>query len=220
MKNRHIIKRKGFTLVEIIIVLVILAILAALFIPSLTGYINKAKERAAISEARGVLTAAQTTLSECYAIDKVGVMGRITQNSQRFNGVNVGRITNFMLNKMQHILGNEDTIYAQYGCDAKIGVQILKYLNSYTNGSALGSTDDPQYEFPDNRRMDGKSPDEFKTYSASDVGVTVIYDGNGKILFFQMITGDYLVTIFDGEVKAQTNVRALNCTGANVTYRN
>jgi len=36
-------KKHGFTLVELIVVLSILAILATLLIPSLTGYIEKAK---------------------------------------------------------------------------------------------------------------------------------------------------------------------------------
>lgn len=34
----------GFTLVELIVVLVILAILAAIMVPSLLGYIDKAKK--------------------------------------------------------------------------------------------------------------------------------------------------------------------------------
>ena len=37
-------KKKGFTLVELIVVLVILAILAALLVPALIGYIDRANE--------------------------------------------------------------------------------------------------------------------------------------------------------------------------------
>lgn len=37
-------KKRGFTLVELIVVLVILAVLAALLIPSPTGYIDKARK--------------------------------------------------------------------------------------------------------------------------------------------------------------------------------
>lgn len=58
---------KGFTLVEIIVVLVILAILAAAMIPALTGYIEKSRQKTAVSEARSVLTALQTVASEEYA---------------------------------------------------------------------------------------------------------------------------------------------------------
>lgn len=59
--------RKGFTLVEVMVVLVILAILAAVLIPSLTGYIDRANEKAAVAECRSVVVAAQTVISETYA---------------------------------------------------------------------------------------------------------------------------------------------------------
>ncbi|MCI9143295.1 MAG: prepilin-type N-terminal cleavage/methylation domain-containing protein [Lachnospiraceae bacterium] len=59
--------KKGFTLVELIVVLVILAILAALLIPTLTGYIDKAKEKQIIAETRQIVMAAQTLVDEEYA---------------------------------------------------------------------------------------------------------------------------------------------------------
>lgn len=57
-------KKGGFTLVELIVVLVILA---ALLIPALTGYINKAKEKKVIAETRMAVMAVQTMNSDYYA---------------------------------------------------------------------------------------------------------------------------------------------------------
>ena len=44
--------RDGFTLVELIVVLVILGVLATFAVPALTGYIDSAKEKQAVSEAQ------------------------------------------------------------------------------------------------------------------------------------------------------------------------
>ncbi|MEG1868376.1 MAG: prepilin-type N-terminal cleavage/methylation domain-containing protein [Clostridiales bacterium] len=59
--------KKGFTLVEVIVVLVILAILAAILVPKLIGWIDQSKEKTAIGEAHLVLSALQADGTEQYA---------------------------------------------------------------------------------------------------------------------------------------------------------
>lgn len=66
LKN-SIQSRSGFTLVELIVVLVILAILAAFTIPAMLGFVEDAKGKAAIAEAREVYVAAQSIATESYS---------------------------------------------------------------------------------------------------------------------------------------------------------
>ncbi len=58
--------KKGFTLVELIVVLVILAILAAILVPALLGWIDEAKKKQYVLEARSVYMAMQAVADELY----------------------------------------------------------------------------------------------------------------------------------------------------------
>ena len=61
---------KGFTLVELIVVLIILALLAALITPSLLGYIDEARAKKYLPNARSCLEAAQAMFSQQYGLNQ------------------------------------------------------------------------------------------------------------------------------------------------------
>lgn len=75
--------KKGFTLIEMIVVLVILAILAAIAIPSMMKYVNDAREKTLVAEARSAYTAAQYVATQAFALhaDAIVTVGEANVSS-------------------------------------------------------------------------------------------------------------------------------------------
>ena len=194
-------RKRGFTLVELIVVLVILAVLAALLVPSLTGYIDKAKKKAVITEARDVWTASQAALSECYALYPESFTANSANNKSncRFsvyiNGKwvrNVGKISNAALNALQK--NPKDTVEAGTA-SRKVSAMVLAYLDSADKKNA-------RYTFNDGKPITGdtKPSTYFDGKSKStDIIIQLFHTVDGKVIALNFGKDGYMVTIVPGQ---------------------
>ena len=198
--------KSGFTLVELIVVLVILAVLAALLVPSLTGYIDKAKQQAIISEARGVWTAAQASASECYGLyanesnTKGPMKFTITIDGTTYQ--KAGRISNSALCDEQDKWNKTGRTLS---ASQKIARDVLVYLESQNKSNA-------QYNFGSIREpLSGKTLKENMDFifpygsPKNAVFVLFFYDQNFKVIGVNFGKDGYLVTMTENNVKCEKN---------------
>ena len=83
MKNN-----KGFSLVELIVILVVLAVLAGILVPALLGYIDRAKTEEDMLNAKNCMTAAQGELVAMYGSTKPAGTNNILFDTKSANNNN------------------------------------------------------------------------------------------------------------------------------------
>lgn len=115
--------RGGFTLVELIVVLVILGVLATFAVPALTGYIDSAKEKQAVSEAQACVMTATRQGAQNYAL--------VQNASVAGNAENAAALTNWagtLTNEVPTVTGGDVALTEGSG-------QYLLHVNNPPAGS-------------------------------------------------------------------------------------
>lgn len=67
-------KIKGFTLIELIVVIAIIGVLAAILVPSMIGYLRQARAAKINANARSAYSAAQAAISDAIARNNVKIV--------------------------------------------------------------------------------------------------------------------------------------------------
>lgn len=175
MYNRLRKEKKGFTLVEIIVVLVILAILAAFTIPAMLGYIESTRKTAVQQEGHIMLTAFRAAFTEEYA-------SGITKETRKYYDSRDKSNSNFVITCWSFKPSNYADIHTEENKDSsnQIAKKIVeKYLQK-------------DLTYCENGDYSGKSVKDAANNAGKNSAVLIIYNGFGVIKEFDYYHNGYM----------------------------
>ncbi|MDE5564973.1 MAG: type II secretion system GspH family protein [Oscillospiraceae bacterium] len=139
MKTRKNVK--GFTLVELIVVIAIIGVLAAILVPSMLGYVRKSKVSAANSNAKSLYDAVATSLVELDSEGNGGASlnGDHTWTASPAAGSLDAKIVNYFDGVSALVAGGGS---AEYRVNSMACTAAYVFDGTYRGGYPIGSTVD------------------------------------------------------------------------------
>ncbi len=134
MKN---LKKKGFTITELVIVIAVIAILAAVLIPTFTGLVGKAKDSVALQESRAALNAVISEDDIMAEVEKDGSVCYIVYNDGETEKWYKYDSNQMVEQKTAPTVDANDLIYTKDGSN-----EIITVPNSVTLATAVAALED------------------------------------------------------------------------------
>lgn len=102
-------KCKGFTLIELVAVMAIIAVLAAAFVPKISGYMDEAKKVSVLTEAKNVVTAYEATLLTSSTLSESSTISTVISKSNNLlASSDINKInTSFTVEQCRNLLNTE-----------------------------------------------------------------------------------------------------------------
>ncbi|MBR4554930.1 MAG: prepilin-type N-terminal cleavage/methylation domain-containing protein [Ruminococcus sp.] len=208
MKKRFNKIRKGFTLIEMIVVIAIIGILATILVPSIMSYVRKARIGAAIADAKTIKSSVESSLIQRltdvepgaqYAFNKVLYLDQETKKNFRERETEiVGAFTNLSW-----------YVYKTGGNAASGGSQIIDKV-------IAGALDDAFSEKwktgkkvnPLGYNTKTRNCETYVKENNTNFGLVVVYNRTGAVRLLQLYRKGVLVTYINGEFIANDSADA------------
>ena len=180
--KRTLRSRRGFTLVELVVVLVIAGITASFAVPALTGYIDNAKEKQAVSETQACVMAATRQGAQKYAEWQKNTTYQLAGGNELTNSAAFQPLvgcTGTTSNTPPAVTGGDVALTEGSG-------QYLLHVSKYEPGGfpATGSTADISAAASvtgtiNTLTCSSSGQVVYLVYTSKD-GITVVYTNNGR----------------------------------------
>lgn len=204
MTKRNKLNKKGFTLVELIVVIAIIGILAAIIVPSVISYIRKARVAAAIADTRTIKASIESSLTEHLILsdkDSSAAFNKVLyleQGTGKRKYERVGCFTNYSWN-----------VYKTTRPGTSSGSQAIDRLiageldATFTEDWKIGKKSNPL-----SYNTDSKNCSKYLKDNDTNFGLVVVYNTTGEVRMIQLYRSNILVTYVNGEYIVNLNSKA------------
>ncbi len=176
--------KKGFTLVELVVVVAIIGILASLLIPSMMSYVRKAKEKELIGDTKSIVDISAASLGYAYSSLDYG-----TAMVKSYNGNKCGVITSYDLYMAQN---NNQT--GMNVVDFSVAKDIVDGITPNGHNFDFSHYSGSKYD------VLGSNLSAYRSRNPDCPGFMLIFNQDGGIARVEYSLGNY-ICVYDGEYK-------------------